>query len=70
MVKAISGLLVVMDGGKVLRAAVKKAVKNKAIVQRCQWLKREDLVTYLLKSKQENLSRVIQPAQKKPGIKR
>jgi transposase-like protein len=31
------GLLVVVDGGKGLRAAVRKAFKALALVQRCQW---------------------------------
>jgi putative transposase len=31
------GLLVVIDGGKGLRAAVNKAFRNRALVHRCQW---------------------------------
>jgi transposase-like protein len=31
------GLLVVIDGGKGLRASVKKAFRNRALVHRCQW---------------------------------
>jgi hypothetical protein len=31
------GVLVIVDGGKGLRAAVKKAFRNRALVQRCQW---------------------------------
>jgi transposase-like protein len=42
------GLLVVMDGGKGLRAAVKRAFRDRALVQRCQWHKRENVVSYLL----------------------
>jgi putative transposase len=46
------GLLVVLDGGKGLRAAVKKAFGKRALVQRCQWHKRENVVGYLPKSEQ------------------
>ena len=43
------GLLVILDGGKGLRAAVKKAFGSQAAVQRCQWHKRENVVGYLPK---------------------
>ena len=46
------GLLVILDGGKGLRAAVKKAFRDRALVQRCQWHKRENVVSYLPKSEQ------------------
>ena len=38
------GLLVIVDGGKGLRAAVRKAFRHRALVQRCQWHKRENVV--------------------------
>ena len=46
------GLLVILDGGKGLRAAVKKTFRGRALVQRCQWHKRENVVSYLSKSEQ------------------
>ena len=46
------GLLVVVDGGKGLRAAVKKAFRRRNLVQRCQWHKRENVVAYLPKNEQ------------------
>ena len=33
------GVLVILDGGKGLRAAVRKAFRRRAVVQRCQWHK-------------------------------
>src|SRR5438094_7485756 len=42
------GLLVVIDGGKGLRAAVRQVFKR-AAVQRCMWHKRENVVSYLPK---------------------
>ena len=41
------GLLLILDGGKGLRAAVRKAFRHRALVQRCQWHKRENVVSYL-----------------------
>ena len=38
------GLLVIVDGGKGLRAAVRHAFRHRALVQRCQWHKRENVV--------------------------
>ena len=46
------GLLVIVDGGKGLRAAVRKAFRHRALVQRRQWHKRENVVSYLAKSEQ------------------
>ena len=46
------GLLVIVDGGKGLRAAVRKAFRHRALVQRCQWHKRENVVSYVAKSEQ------------------
>jgi transposase-like protein len=46
------GLLVVIDGGKGLRAAVRKAFGKRGVVQRCTWHKRENVVSYLPKEQQ------------------
>lgn len=60
------GLLVVLDGGKGLRAAVKKAFANRALVQRCQWHKRENVVGYLPKSEQVGWRQRLQRAYNRP----
>ena len=41
------GLLVIIDGGKSLKAAVKKAFRKRVLIQRCEWHKRENVVSYL-----------------------
>ena len=41
------GILCVIDGSKGLHKAVEKVFGNKAIIQRCQWHKRENVVSYL-----------------------
>ena len=43
---------VILDGGKGLRAAVRKAFRHRALVHRCQWHKRENVVSYLAKREQ------------------
>lgn len=44
------GLFIDIDGAKGLRSANKKVFVDKAMVQRCQWHKRENIVSYLPKS--------------------
>ena len=60
------GLLVVLDGGKGLRAAAKKAFRNRALIQRCQWHKRENVVGYLPKSDQAAWRQRLQRAYNRP----
>src|SRR5437867_1962654 len=54
------GLLVVIDGGKGLRAAVNQVLKKRAVVQRCVWHKRENVVSYLPKAEQAQWRRRLQ----------
>jgi len=61
-----AGLLVIIDGGKGLRAAVKREFKKQALVQRCQWHKRENVLKYLPKSEQASMRRRLQRAYQKP----
>lgn len=63
------GVLVIIDGGKGLRSAVKKAFKDKAAVQRCQWHKRENVVRHLPKKEQESMRKRLQQAYQKPTYK-
>lgn len=60
------GLLVVIDGSRGLRAAVSKALGKRALVQRCQWHKRENVVAYLPKSEQATWRRRLQRAYERP----
>jgi len=60
------GLLVVLDGAKGLRAGVRKAFKSLALVQRCQWHKRENVVRYLPKREQASWRRRLQRAYDRP----
>jgi len=63
---ASRGLLVILDGGKGLRSAVKKVFRDRALVQRCQWHKRENVVSYLAKIEQTEWRRRLQRAYSRP----
>ena len=60
------GILVCLDGGKGLRAAVRKAFARRAVVQRCQWHKRENVVSYLAKGEQVAWRKRLQRAYTRP----
>ncbi len=59
-------LLVVLDGAKGLRAAVRE-VFGDVPVQRCQWHKRENVVSYLAKQEQPTWRRKLQAAYAHPA---
>ena len=60
------GLLVIIDGGKGLRAAVRQTFGGSAMVQRCQWHKRENVVRYLPKGEQAHWRTPLQRAYRQP----
>ncbi len=61
------GLLVVIDGSKGFRAAVRKVFGKRALVQRCQWHKRENIVSYLPKKDQTYWRKRLQKAYERPS---
>jgi len=63
------GLLVIIDGGKGLRAAVRQAWGTTAVVQRCQWHKRENVVKHLPKGEQDSWRHRLQRAYQRPTYK-
>ena len=60
------GLLVIIDGGKGLRSAVRRVFAKRALVQRCMWHKRENVVSYLPKRDQAAWRRRLQRAMDRP----
>ena len=60
------GLLVILDGSKGLRSAVRKAFRHRALAQRCQWHKRENVVSYLAKNEQAPWRQRLQRAYTRP----
>ena len=60
------GVLVILDGGKGLRSAVRKAFRHRALVQRCQWHKREHVGSHLAKREQAVWRQRLQRAYNRP----
>jgi transposase-like protein len=60
------GLLCIIDGAKGLRKAVGAVFGGHALVQRCQWHKRENVVSYLGKEQQGAVRRRLQQAYNRP----
>src|SRR5574338_1135087 len=60
------GLLCVIDGAKGLRKVIQAVFGRHAVVQRCQWHKRENVVRYLPKGHQATWRRRLQQAYERP----
>lgn len=64
------GILVVSDGSKAIKKAIKETFGKHYIHQRCQWHKREDVVSYLSLEKQDVYRKKLQRAYKEPDYKK
>jgi putative transposase len=64
-----AGALVVVDGAKGLRAGVKNVFGGQALIQRCQWHKRENVVSHLPRTEQKRWRRKLQSAYQRPTYK-
>ena len=60
------GLLCIIDGAKGLRTAIQTVFGAQALVQRCQWHKRENVVRYLPNAQQAAWRRRLQQAYERP----
>lgn len=60
------GLLVVIDGSKGIHKAVVDVFGKKAVIQRCQWHKRENVLSYLSERDKSNFKTKIQNAYREP----
>lgn len=60
------GLLCLLDGAKGLRKAIQTVFGPQAAVQRCQWHKRENVVSYLPTAQQATWRRKLQAAYGQP----
>lgn len=56
------GILCVIDGAKGLKKAVEDVFGKAAIIQRCQWHKRENVISYLSETDKEKYRRKLQKA--------
>jgi transposase-like protein len=64
--KFAAGLLCVIDGAQGLRKAVHRVFGDRAAVQRCQWHKRENVVSYLATGQQVTFRQKLQRAYDQP----
>jgi len=60
------GLLVVVDGAKGFHRAVREVFGRAAVIQRCRWHKRENVLKYLPESKRPAMRRKLQAAWQQP----
>ena len=63
---SIPAILCVIDRAKALYSAIRKLFQDRALIQRCQWHKREDVLSYLPKSHQATWRKRLQRACEKP----
>ncbi len=55
-------ILFVVDGAKGLSKGIRAVFGSKAVIQRCQWHKRENIVSYLPKNQQKRMRKKLQNA--------
>lgn len=60
------GVLTIIDGAKGMHSAIKNIFKKRALIQRCQWHKRENVVSYLPKTEQTAMRKRLQKAYERP----
>lgn len=63
------GLLAIIDGSKGIRKAVLDVFQKKVLIQRCQWHKRENVISYLSKNEQSIFKKRLQKAYERPVYK-
>lgn len=60
------GILFIIDGSKGVRKAIIDVFGSYALIQRCQWHKRENVLSYLPKSEQASIRKKLQNAYEQP----
>lgn len=60
------GILAVVDGSKGLISAIKSALNQRVLIQRCQWHKRENVISHLAKKDQGHWRKRLQKAYSRP----
>ena len=64
-----AGALVVIDGARGLRSGVLAVFKGQVLIQRCQWHKRENVISYLPRAEQKSWRQRLQRAYQRPTYK-
>lgn len=67
--KYTEGILALVDGSKGLRKAIDETFGKYALVQRCQWHKRENVLSYLSQEHQDQYKGKLQRAYSEPDYK-
>ena len=65
--RADDPILCIIDGGKGIHKGLKEVLNEKAVIQRCQWHKRENVLDYLPKGRQDEFRRKLQDAYEQPS---
>ncbi len=60
--------MAVLNGAKGLRKAVERAFSGRIVVQRCQWHKRENVVSYFPESRRKTVRQSLQGAYERPTL--
>jgi transposase-like protein len=60
-------LLCLIDGGKGLRKGIEEVLGDQAVVQRCQWHKRQNVLAYLPQGRRDEYQRKLQTAYEQPS---
>ena len=60
------GILAIIDGSKGIRRAVVDVWGDQALIQRCQWHKRENVAGYMARAEQPAIRKIIQRAYERP----
>jgi len=68
--KYSQGILVIADGSKAIKKAVKEVFGKYALYQRCQWHKRENVVKYLNENQQKYFRLKLQSAYEEPSYEK
>ena len=63
------GLLCVIDGSKGIRKAIEESFGNKAVIQRCQWHKQENILKYIPEKEHQAVKRKYQQSVNKESYK-
>ena len=64
-----AGALVVIDGAKGLRSGVLAVFRGQVLIQRCQWHKRENVISHLPRAEQKSWRQRLQRAYQRPTYK-
>jgi len=67
--KIPDGILCVLDGAKGFKKAVEDVFGSQALIQRCQWHKRENVLSYLAKDRQAPIKKLMHAAWALPTLK-